>query len=193
MLRSHRPLRPLRIQHTSPETLLLRQTRPPSKPPGCGSRPRVIQTSKRAGCAVASCSRRDPMDKPWAKAPLPQPVPIGSNREAADSVFGSTTRNTGAGAESAGAPHRVRIPVAVPCGLQELRAGRLRDEDATAAILQPSRADARRDPSRQHRSPASPYVGARGPDEEWRELGSIDPVTERPEVDWTRASRWRAV
>ena len=29
------------------------------------------------------------------------------------------------------------------------------------------------------------------PNEEWRELGSIDPVTGRPEVDWTRASRWR--
>ena len=29
------------------------------------------------------------------------------------------------------------------------------------------------------------------PDSEWRELGSIDPVSGRPQVDWTRASRWR--
>lgn len=29
------------------------------------------------------------------------------------------------------------------------------------------------------------------PDAEWRELGSIDPVTGRPQVDWTRANRWR--
>lgn len=28
------------------------------------------------------------------------------------------------------------------------------------------------------------------PDEEWREIGSIDPVTGRAQVDWTRASRW---
>jgi hypothetical protein len=29
------------------------------------------------------------------------------------------------------------------------------------------------------------------PDEEWRELGSIDPVTGRAQIDWTRASAWR--
>ena len=29
------------------------------------------------------------------------------------------------------------------------------------------------------------------PDEEWRELGSIDVATGRPHIDWTRASRWR--
>jgi hypothetical protein len=29
------------------------------------------------------------------------------------------------------------------------------------------------------------------PDSEWRELGSIDPITWRREIDWTRASAWR--
>ena len=29
------------------------------------------------------------------------------------------------------------------------------------------------------------------PDEQWRELGSIDATTGRAQIDWTRASRWR--
>ena len=29
------------------------------------------------------------------------------------------------------------------------------------------------------------------PDSEWRELGTIDPTTGRPQIDWARASRWR--
>jgi hypothetical protein len=29
------------------------------------------------------------------------------------------------------------------------------------------------------------------PPSEWRQLGSIDANTGRPEIDWTRASRWR--
>ena len=29
------------------------------------------------------------------------------------------------------------------------------------------------------------------PDEQWRELGSIDATTGPAQIDWTRASRWR--
>ena len=29
------------------------------------------------------------------------------------------------------------------------------------------------------------------PDSGWGELGTIDPTSGRPQIDWTRASRWR--
>ena len=29
------------------------------------------------------------------------------------------------------------------------------------------------------------------PPEEWVELGTIDPIRRRPEIDWTRVSTWR--
>jgi hypothetical protein len=80
-----------------------------------GNREQMVDIG--GGCPALPASAAisgGPMGKPWAKAPLPQPVPIGSNREPAASVFGSAMRNSAAAAKSADHRHRVRIPVAVP-------------------------------------------------------------------------------